>query len=44
MSGFDDPNYFAKAFRRAFAASPSEYRQTGVGAPAAAGEGNPKVK
>jgi AraC-like DNA-binding protein len=26
MAGFDDPNYFAKAFRRMFALSPSQYR------------------
>jgi AraC-like DNA-binding protein len=30
MAGFDDPNYFAKAFRRVFAASPSEYRRRGA--------------
>lgn len=28
--GFADPNYFAKAFRRAFDVSPSEFRQTGL--------------
>jgi AraC-like DNA-binding protein len=28
--GFSDPNYFAKAFRRAFDVSPSEFRQTGL--------------
>ena len=28
--GFADPNYFAKAFRRAFDVSPTEFRQTGL--------------
>jgi transcriptional regulator GlxA family with amidase domain len=28
--GFDDPNYFAKAFRRTFGASPTEFRTTGM--------------
>jgi AraC-like DNA-binding protein len=28
--GFADPNYFAKAFRRAFDVSPSEFRQSGL--------------
>ncbi|MDT3376921.1 AraC family transcriptional regulator [Labrys neptuniae] len=28
--GFTDPNYFAKAFRRSFAISPSEFRTTGM--------------
>ncbi len=28
--GFDDPNYFAKAFRRRFGASPTEFRTTGM--------------
>lgn len=28
--GFADPNYFAKAFRRTFAISPSEFRTTGM--------------
>jgi AraC-like DNA-binding protein len=28
--GFDDPNYFAKAFRRSYGASPTEYRTTGM--------------
>jgi AraC-like DNA-binding protein len=28
--GFTDPNYFAKAFRRAFDVSPSEFRQSGL--------------
>ena len=28
--GFDDPNYFAKVFRRTFAISPSEFRTTGM--------------
>ena len=30
MCGFQDPNYFAKAFRRAFGASPTEFRSTGM--------------
>ncbi len=30
MSGFDDPNYFAKVFRRYFGASPTEFRTTGM--------------
>jgi len=30
-AGFDDANYFAKAFRRAFAASPSVYRRQAHG-------------
>jgi AraC-like DNA-binding protein len=29
LSGFDDPNYFAKVFRRNFGVSPTEYRQRG---------------
>lgn len=28
--GFADPNYFAKAFRRAFAVSPTEFRDSGL--------------
>lgn len=28
--GFDDPNYFAKAFRRMFGVSPSDFRTTGM--------------
>lgn len=38
MTGFDDPNYFAKVFRRRFGASPTEFRTTGMYAsvPAAA--------
>jgi AraC-like DNA-binding protein len=28
--GFTDPNYFAKAFRRTFAISPTEFRTTGM--------------
>lgn len=28
--GFADPNYFAKAFRRAFEVSPSEFRRSGL--------------
>ncbi|WP_092936833.1 AraC family transcriptional regulator [Rhizobium sp. 9140] len=30
MSGFDEPNYFAKVFRRHFGASPTEFRTTGM--------------
>ncbi|WP_026187280.1 AraC family transcriptional regulator [Ensifer sp. BR816] len=30
LSGFDDPNYFAKVFRRVFGASPTEFRTTGM--------------
>lgn len=30
MSGFEDPNYFAKVFRRHFGASPTEFRTTGM--------------
>ncbi|MEO1017984.1 MAG: AraC family transcriptional regulator [Pseudomonadota bacterium] len=29
-TGFSDPNYFAKAFRRKFGASPTEFRTTGM--------------
>jgi transcriptional regulator GlxA family with amidase domain len=29
-TGFDDPNYFAKAFRRAFGVSPTEFRASGM--------------
>lgn len=36
MSGFDDPNYFAKVFRRVFGASPTEFRTTGMYASVAA--------
>lgn len=28
--GFEDPNYFAKVFRRTYAISPSEFRSTGM--------------
>ncbi|WP_413990398.1 AraC family transcriptional regulator [Labrys okinawensis] len=35
--GFADPNYFAKAFRRTFAISPSEFRTTGMYAARSAG-------
>jgi AraC-like DNA-binding protein len=28
--GFDDPNYFAKVFRKSFGASPTEFRTTGM--------------
>jgi AraC-like DNA-binding protein len=37
--GFDDPNYFAKAFRRSFGASPTEFRTTGMYAGHASREG-----
>jgi len=30
IAGFDDPNYFAKVFRRKFDMSPSEYRRRGA--------------
>ncbi|PYB72378.1 AraC family transcriptional regulator [Rhizobium wuzhouense] len=30
MSGFEDPNYFAKVFRRHFGASPTDFRTTGM--------------
>ncbi|CAN7411248.1 AraC family transcriptional regulator [Rhizobium sp. LjRoot98] len=30
MAGFEDPNYFAKVFRRYFGASPTEFRTTGM--------------
>ncbi len=30
MSGFEDPNYFAKVFRRHFGANPTEFRTTGM--------------
>lgn len=30
LSGFEDPNYFAKVFRRHFGASPTEFRTTGM--------------
>lgn len=30
MCGFDDPNYFAKVFRRAFGSSPTEFRTSGM--------------
>lgn len=30
LTGFADPNYFAKVFRRFFGASPSEFRTTGM--------------
>jgi len=36
MSGFEDPNYFAKVFRRVFGASPTEFRTTGMYASVAA--------
>ena len=28
--GFDDPNYFTKAFRKRYGASPTEFRATGM--------------
>ena len=30
LCGFPDPNYFAKAFRRVYGASPTEYRTSGM--------------
>ncbi|MBN9018411.1 MAG: AraC family transcriptional regulator [Rhizobiales bacterium] len=30
LVGFDDPNYFAKAFRRVYGTSPTEFRTTGM--------------
>ena len=30
MCGFEDPNYFAKVFRRGFGVSPTEFRTTGM--------------
>jgi AraC-like DNA-binding protein len=30
LTGFDDPNYFAKVFRRYFGTSPTEFRTTGM--------------
>lgn len=30
MSGFEDPNYFSKVFRRHFGANPTEFRTTGM--------------
>ena len=30
MCGFEDPNYFAKVFRRFFGTSPTEFRTTGM--------------
>jgi AraC-like DNA-binding protein len=30
MSGFEDPNYFAKVFRRFFGTNPTEFRTTGM--------------
>lgn len=30
MIGFDDPNYFAKVFRRFFGTNPTEFRKTGM--------------
>lgn len=30
MCGFEDPNYFAKVFRRGFGASPTEFRTSGM--------------
>ncbi|WP_061977556.1 AraC family transcriptional regulator [Aureimonas sp. AU20] len=37
--GFDDPNYFAKAFRRAYGTSPSDFRTSGMYAVNAASAG-----
>jgi AraC-like DNA-binding protein len=30
LCGFEEPNYFAKVFRRFFGASPTEFRTTGM--------------
>lgn len=30
LTGFDDPNYFAKVFRRVYGTSPTEFRTTGM--------------
>jgi transcriptional regulator GlxA family with amidase domain len=30
LTGFEDPNYFAKVFRRFFGTSPTEFRTTGM--------------
>ena len=30
LCGFDEPNYFAKVFRRFFGTSPTEFRTTGM--------------
>jgi AraC-like DNA-binding protein len=35
LTGFEDPNYFAKVFRRFFGISPTEFRTTGMYATAA---------
>ena len=35
LCGFDEPNYFAKVFRRFFGTSPTEFRTTGMYATAA---------
>jgi AraC-like DNA-binding protein len=35
LCGFDEPNYFAKVFRRFFGASPTEFRATGMYLPTA---------
>ncbi|MGV0820293.1 helix-turn-helix domain-containing protein [Martelella sp. AMO21009] len=32
MSGFTDPNYYAKVFRRYFRVSPTEFRKIGLAA------------
>ena len=41
LSSFSDPNYFAKAFRRSFGVSPTEFRQSAASAPNAVAETNP---
>jgi transcriptional regulator GlxA family with amidase domain len=38
MAGFADTNYFAKAFRRLYGASPTEFRTTGMYASATIGK------
>lgn len=40
MAGFEDPNYFAKVFRRFFGASPTEFRTTGMYSSISAGSRN----
>lgn len=38
LTGFEDPNYFAKVFRRVFGTSPTEFRTTGMYATVTGGE------
>ena len=37
LTGFEDPNYFAKVFRRFFGTSPTEFRTTGMYATSSSG-------